>query len=45
MRDRPRAGEEPVKEEKCTRKRRRGKRENNGYCMRETGEGNKTNAC
>lgn len=22
-----------------------GKRENNGYCMRETGEGNKTNAC
>lgn len=30
---------------KCTRKRSRGKRKNNGYCMRETGEGNKTNAC
>ena len=27
------------------RKKSGGKRENNGYCMRETGEGNKTNAC
>lgn len=45
MRDRPKAGEEPVKEEKSRNtheKKVGGKRENNGYCMRETQEGNKT---
>lgn len=31
-------------EEMYKKKKKGGKRKNNGYCMRETGEGNKTNA-